>query len=211
VRLVVRGRIKRLVIERSIVGPIVVELAPLLADSGHVETLELRDSIVDATVQGGLDGAHVALTAMSGEVRAERVTFLGDVRAERLFASHVLVKGQVVVADNQNGCFRFSAASSGGRFPPRYESLPGHGLGESGAPGGRFEVEAAFFRSLRFGDPHYAQLSLLCPDAIARGGELGTEMGAFASLGRPRRMAGLATKVDEYAPAGVIAQFLLET
>jgi hypothetical protein len=68
----------------------------------------------------------------------------------------------------------------------------------------------SFFSSLRFGDPTYCQLSAVAPDALKAGAEGGTEMGVFSYLNRPIRMNAVSTKLDEFAPVGILPQFVFQ-
>ena len=102
--------------------------------------------------------------------------------------------------DAQSGCFRFSAASRGGRVPQAYES---HFFAGRMPPG--------TFISTRFGDASYAQLSEVAPDDIRTGGEDGTEMGAFNSALDPIKRADLRNKLEEFMPINAIAQMVFET
>jgi hypothetical protein len=142
-------------------------------------------------------------------VRLSGVTVFGDIEADVLEASDSIVTGQLVVADTQESCFRFSAASSG---PPATAELPQRErlprlFQATIVEGG---IEAAVFTSQRFGDPGYAQIAELVPDFIATGAENGSELGAFSFLLAPVRLASVLAKVDEFKPIGVIAQYIVE-
>ncbi len=192
VRLLVRGNVEELEIELSIVGAIVED-----GTSGAIQRLVVRDSIVQ-----GIDPAAPAIETTLGQVDLRRVTVFGDVRVNRLFASEALVQGVVRVTDNQRGCFRFSAANEdpATRLPQQFQShlfapaLPNH-----------------FFVSRRFGDPGYAQLSETAPQAIVRGAENRSEIGAFSALIQSVKRDDLEAKVSEFMPFGLIAQFINET
>jgi hypothetical protein len=196
VRLVVRGNVEELVIESSIVGPIVED--KVSGDPGTIQKLVVRDSIIhsiDPTTSPAID-------TTLGQVEMQRVTVFGDVLVNRLFASEALIQGVVKVTDNQHGCFRFSAANDDPqkRLPQQFEShffepmLPNH-----------------FFVSRRFGDPAYGQLSETAPAAIVRGAENRAEIGAFNSLLNPIKLDDLRAKANEFMPFGLIAQFINET
>jgi hypothetical protein len=195
VRLVVRGSVEELVIESSIVGPVVEDETS--GDPGAIQKLIVRDSIVQS-----IDAASPAIETRLGTVELERVTVFGDVSVNRLFASEALIQGLVQVTDNQNGCFRFSATHDdpATRLPQQFEShlfapaIPNH-----------------FFVSRRFGDPGYAQLSETAPATVVRGGENRAEIGAFNSLLNPIKLDDLKTKVNEFMPFGLIAQYINET
>lgn len=190
VTLVIRARVRSLVIERSIVAGIVVE-------GGALASLRVRDSIVDALPEGG-----PALALGDTDADLARTTVLGDVLLGGLEASDVVFFGDARVVDTANGCFRYSAAHDGARLPRRFESWP---TSRSGA-----RMDAGFFRSLRFGDPEYAQLSPLAPIELREGAETGGERGAFSRLAWAARRRGVQAKLEELTPVAVRAA-LLET
>jgi hypothetical protein len=196
VRLLVRGTVEELVIESSIVGPIVED--EVSGTRGAIQKLIIRDSIIHSIDRT----TSPAIETELGQVELQRVTVLGDVTVNRLFASEALIQGIVKVTDNQHGCFRFSATNDDPqkRLPPQFEShfftpaIPNH-----------------FFVSRRFDDPGYAQLSETAPDTIIRGAENRSEIGAFSSLLSPIKMDDLKAKVNEFMPFGLIAQYINET
>jgi hypothetical protein len=197
IRIQVRSHVKLLRISRSIVGPI--EVDPV---TGSVETIEIVDSIVDATrVPGTVPG--VAILNGAGHVRLAGTTVLGEIRAERLLASDCIVMGPagasaIVVADTQHSCFRFSAAPpSTERMPDSYRSV-------------FREILPFHFTSLRFGDPGYAELSTLAPEELRSGAENGSEMGAFSGGTRTAHLASIQAKVEEFKPVAILTQFIIE-
>ncbi len=200
-RLLIAGRVRRLIIERSIMGAVEVLRHPTGAD-GFIEKVRIRDSIID----GQRAATGVGILSCDGAVDLARVTVFGHIRVEQLHATDTVVLGEVLVTAQQRGCFRFSAAHAGAGFPRRFRSWPPAPLGPTGP-----RLSPAFFSSLRFGDATYAQLSPAAPRAIAQGAENGAEMGVFNSNMAALRLAGVRTKVDEYAPSSVYPQFPIET
>lgn len=207
VRLVIRGTVRRLVIERSVVGAIVVE-RPQGDLRSSVEELCITDSVVDASnEEPRTQGRRVAIDSNAGSVSLLGTTVLGDVVAEVVTASDSLVSGGLLVVDTQRSCFRFSATS--------LADLP---LEEDGQPRSpRFyqvppipRIEPHFFVSLQFGDPGYAQLSEVSPEVLHGAAENGSEVGAFSFLLRRVRWASVLSKVDEFQPVGVLPQFISE-
>jgi hypothetical protein len=196
VRLVVRGDVEEMVIESSVVGPIVEDRAA--GHPGIIQKLVLRDSIVQSIDPANSPAVETAL----GVVEMQRATVFGDVRVNRLVASEALIQGLVKVTDNQHGCFRFSATDDDPRtrLPAQFEShlykpaVPNH-----------------FFVSRRFGDPDYGKLSTAAPQEIVRGAENRSEVGAFNSLLNPIKLDDLRAKAGEFMPFGLIAQFINET
>lgn len=197
VPLSIRGNVEKLVIEKSIVGPILVEGA------GELTNLEIRDSIVD-----GQESTAPALSVPAGRVTMRSVTVFGEVEVEWLDASETLITGFTNVTNTQEGCFRFSAvierqdplnpASPHSRVPHPYESYFVHDF-------------AGTFTSRVFGQPGFAQLSESAPLFLQRGAENGSEIGAFSSLLNPIKLDSLRAKVDEFAPFGLLPVYVFET
>jgi hypothetical protein len=193
----IRGNVERLVIEKSIVGPILVEGA------GVLTSLEILDSIVD-----GQKSAAPVISVPAGKVTMRSATVFGVVEVEWLDASEALITGFTNVTNTQEGCFRFSAvverqdplnpASPHSRVPHPYES---HFVRDfDGA-----------FTSRFFGQSGFAQLSDSAPLFLHRGGENGSEIGAFNSLLNPIKLDSLRAKVDEFAPFGLLSAYVFET
>ena len=202
VRLVIEGKIETLRIEHSIVSQI------SLRDNGFIEHLEIVDSIVDVAAhmdiwpgEGPLQ--TLALNLPSTEVHLQRVTVLGAVDVNRLWATDTIIIGIVDVTDTQNGCFRFSAAPLASRLPKAYEAF----FLDSSV----FNHIEGLFTSQQFAHHGYAQLSQAAPQQISQGAENGSEMGAFCSELAAIKQANLETKINEYMPFGLIPLFIFET
>ena len=185
--LIIDANIETLVVEKSILSQIST------LSGGQVDRLLISDSIVDAD-----SSLAMALSLPQGTVEMERVTIIGQVDVERLWATETLITGMVDVTDTQQGCFRFSAAPAGSRLPRPYQTF------ELLDPG-------SIFSSTQFGQPGYAQLSLAAPEELLRGAENGSEIGAFSSLLNPIKLDSLRAKIDEYMPFGLIPMFIMET
>ncbi len=133
------------------------------------------------------------------------VTVIGDVLVDQLTATNCIIAGAVCVANAQNSCLRYSAAAlleptaNSGGLPKLYE-VPRLG-----------HLPDSIFSSLRYGDPTYCELSAVAPDALHGGGLGGTEMGVYSYLNRPIRVSSVMTKIDEFAPVGVIPQLVFQT
>lgn len=197
VPLSIRGSVEKLVIEKSVVGPILVEGA------GELTNLEVRDSIVD-----GQESAAPVISVPAGRVTMRRVTVFGEVAGEWLDASETLITGFTNITNTQGGCFRYSAvlerrdplnpASPHSRVPHPYESY--------------FVKDfSAAFTSRIFGQPGFAQLAESAPEFLRRGAENGSEIGAFSGLLNPIKLDSLRAKVEEFAPFGLLPVYVFET
>lgn len=186
------GSIERIEIDRSVTGRI-AEMDSV-ADPGATNRVIIADSILSTTT------IAPAVRLRNASLTVDRSTFFGNIVCGRIDASEILVSGQVLAEDQQTGCFRFSAALTGGRVPHPYESHFYAG-----------RLPAGTFVSERFGDPGYAQLGATVPDDIRTGGESGTEMGAFARALEPIKRADLEAKLAEFMPVNAIVQLIAET
>ncbi|WP_433796240.1 hypothetical protein [Actinoplanes sp. CA-252034] len=189
ITLSVDSQVDDLRIEACVTGPVTVTPA------GFAGSLTITDSIVQTTDPAA---TPVALRHADGVLHIRGVTVLGELRAHRIEASELLCTGPVTIEDVQTGCLRFSAVGPGGRVPQPYESV-------------EITDPRSLFTSQRFGDSGYGQLSDVAPPAVTRGGENGTEIGAFHRLLSPIKLDSLQAKVAEFMPFGLIPLFTTET
>jgi hypothetical protein len=175
----IEGTIKFLVVERSIVGPI------LDAGLGSVQGLLVRDSIIQAAQPG-----TNALTLTTGEVALVRTTILGPSAVHRLSTSECLLHDVSTVEDSQHGSMRFSAWSSGSRVPRRYECV-------------MIPPRAGLFTTQEYAQPGFAQLLATVSGEITQGAQDGSEMGAFASEKSALKERSLLIKYQEFLPLGL--------
>jgi hypothetical protein len=188
ISLIIEGYVDQLLIESSILGPVKI------AGNGYVEKVVIKDSILQ-----NLDGATPALELPDCELHMQRVTVIGDIQAQCLWASDSLVVGLGQIENTQHGCFRFSAAKNdSSRLPRPYRPV-------------WIEFPNRLFTSTRFGDPGYMQLSENSPQTVVRGAENGAEMGAYSALINPIKMDSLQTKVEEYMPFGLLPGYIFKT
>jgi len=185
----IESRVTELVIDASIVAPIAV------ATNGLVEQLTMRRTIVHTTDPSA---RPVALSQPRGELDIRGCTVIGRLASHRIEASELLCTGIISIDDVQAGCVRFSAFPAGSVVPRAYRTQT-------------VTDPRSLFTSLRFGDPGYAQLSDVAPESIARGGDDGTEIGAFHALLGPIKLDSLRAKVDEFLPFGLIPLYVTET
>lgn len=167
--------------------------------------------------------SEAPLTYSSGPpARLERTTIFGSLHVKELdLASEVIFAGPVVADRTQEGCVRFSYLPEGSKTPRRYRCLPdlaleirAQELGTRLKDEERDEIKQRLqpgFTSVRYGDPGYAQLSLVCAKEIRTGAEDGSEMGAFCILKQPQREDNLRIRLEEYLPFGLDAGFIYIT
>ena len=204
----------RLVVERSIVGTILVNKNVVADDPLPVE---INDSVLDSTrhtleALSGPDGraAHALLT-----IRRSTVFGTVLVHAIRLAENSIFdaAAGSVQVARTQTGCVRFCYVPPGSRTPRRYNCQPDKvaaGLKDEAKERAYASVRPQF-NSTRYGTPTYCQLAETCPAEITRGADDESEMGVFHDLFQPQREANLRARLDEYTPAGMDAGIIYAT
>lgn len=189
VTLELSGYIEELIIENSVLGPILETVAD--TDPCSVGKIIIRDSVIQSP---DLD-TIAAITTTFGEVHIERCTIFGDIVANRLYVSDSLILGTGTIADRQHGCFRFSAGVEGS-WPRPFES---HFYAH---------VSKGWFDSIRFGDPDYARLSEVAPIELRTGAENHCQMGACNKLLEQIKRADLQAKFDEFMPYDLIEQLV---
>jgi hypothetical protein len=148
-----------------------------LAGTGRVS---ITDSIVDAS--------GLALDVPEGEARLERVSVGGEVAVRVLEASEVIFRDRVEVEDRFQGCVRFSRVTGTSVLPRVHRvavDVPVRTVSHN-------RRDAAWWR-----------LSASCDPAIRRGGEDGSEMGAFGVLQLGARLAGFEQRLAEFTPTGL--------
>ena len=188
----IEGHVETLVISRCVMGPINERT------NGWMGKAQISDSIVQAI------GPDPAIGMSLGGLDMQRCTVLGKSNVHRLEASDCVFDDAMTVIDDQTGCLRFSAWSTGSRLPRQYacvEMLP----------------NAPVFVSRHFGEPAFAQLA---EDAdrlivngensagISAGAESGSTMGAFSGEQYPIKLRALKMKFDEYMPIGMTPVFI---
>ena len=202
----------RVTIESSIIGTIAVANE---TTEGEPVTIDVRDSIVDATsnkleaVAG--PGSSYAWAAVS----FARCTVFGKVLAHAMeLAENTLFGALVRIVRRQSGCVRFCYVPKGSRTPRRYHCQPDlveRAVLDSASPGQNVDAPLAAeerrvvprFRSRRYGDATYAQLTPCTAPEISSGASDESEMGAFHDLFLPQRVANLRARLDHSTPAGM--------
>ncbi|NVK87000.1 MAG: hypothetical protein HWE13_02680 [Gammaproteobacteria bacterium] len=191
VNLIIAGYVERLVIEQSVMASI-----RLQSTDARVEYLIVNDSIIQ-----GRDGVTIDLLSAQVELQGTTVMTLSDgellIDCERLYASDSLCAGVVDVTDNQNGCFRFSAAQTGSQVAKPYRSIFRNDF-------------SGVFQSTRFADYQFANITPRLFPEMAQGAEEGLEMGAFNQMINPIKQRSAQLKVNEYLPFGRMPNFIIE-
>lgn len=189
----IEGRVAELVVERSILGPVVEQ-----GTDARVESAEFTDSIVQAidldafgAVLGGVVAATGAIALPDADASLTRCTVLGPVTVHRIDVSECLLLGHATAADTQRGCVRFSGWTTGSELPQKFESIA-------------LPAKSQLFTATEFGDPRYCVLTDAAPEAVRTGGEGGREMGAFAGVNWPLKKRGLLAKFEEFLPVGLV-------
>jgi len=193
-------------IEECIIGPIRVE---------QDISVRLKNSIVDAAEATNVALADLNNSGPAGTWRIENCTIRGKVNVTVLeLASNTIFFSDLAAGDDpkiwptplfvqrrQEGCVRFCWLPRGARVPRRHECLPS----EDGP-----DVRPTF-TSLRFVDAAYGQLGCFCPDAVLRGADDESEIGAFHDLFQPQREAHLRARLQEYLRFGLEAGIFYAT
>lgn len=178
--LCINGTVRSLVIDRCILGPVTTN------GTGSVERVTITNSILQAVAPIGTNAIEIetGITTIGG------CTVLGNARFHQLEATDSLFCGVVTVANNQQGCVRFSAWTSGSVLPSQYACV-------------QLDPGQELFASTAFGDPHFAQLLPSVDPGVGAGAEDASEMGAFSRDKNPIKECSLLLKYQEYMPIGL--------
>jgi hypothetical protein len=189
--LVITGQIATLTLNSCITGPILTQ------GEGAVATLMINNSIVQATSH------EPAISAATGLAQLSRTTVLGTASLHELSASECIFDAEVTVQNAQEGCVRYSTIAQGSNLhaPFRCATVP---------------PRSDIFDSRAFGQPNYARVSAGAdlavlpakhvepPPSVLTGAAGGGQPGAFCAEQQALLALGLAAKLEEYAPAGLI-------
>ena len=168
----------------------------------HPETkLIMTDSILDGSSNSG-GNKNPVLNAYDSLI--DRSTVFGEVKLSKLeLASNSIFTDRVDVKRRQEGCMRFCYVPEESYTPPRFKCRPDKEVGSNES-----RLIKPFFRSIRYGDPGYAQLDHQIPE-IFEGADNQAEMGAFNHLYQPQRIKDLRDVLDEYLRFGMRAGIIL--
>jgi hypothetical protein len=175
----ISARVRNLVIDRCILGPIVMDADPTIAE---LESASVKDSIVQ--------GTPLAIDLRTGLATIQQTTVLGPTQVHTLEASNAIFSGAVTVDNLQQGCTRFTAYPATSSLPRPYECQP-------------LAQDQNLFVSTEFGNYAFAQLLASVDAAIGAGADDGSEMGAFHREKAPIKERSLLIKYQEYMPVGL--------
>jgi hypothetical protein len=169
-------------------GPVTVSVTGDVVATGRTISLAVEDSILDSHPAGSSD----ALDAPQVSVAAARCTVRGRLHGDILDATDCLFDGPVEVVDQFHGCVRFSRVDDGSVLPRRHQVIH----------------DPPRFVALDPREPAYLRLHERAPAAILRGAEDGSELGVFARRKLPERIEGLARRLAEHTPAGLVTAMI---
>jgi hypothetical protein len=177
--------------------------------SNPLATVSLNNCIVDATHPGNTAYEATDETSGGAALTMNGCTVVGRVHASVLqyvsdcifWASDNKEDTVGLVADRrQQGCVRFSFLPFRAVVPARYECV-------QQAVAGVFPA----FVTTRYGQPGYLKLMACTDDAIRRGADDGSEMGAYHFVMAPQRESDLRIRLQEYVPVGMEVGIVYQT
>ncbi|HYK05716.1 MAG TPA: hypothetical protein VE974_28460 [Thermoanaerobaculia bacterium] len=198
---------------RSITGGLRIHSGPSLTVADSIVDRQ-RDLAIAGLPIDASDVSKPRTAAGAGRVQLERVTLLGRLRCDILNASECILDEVAVVDDRQAGCIRYSRYEAGppndlSVLPRRFQCVPDEATAKATPPHRR--AVAPLFNSRRSDRCDYAQLAFASARAIETASEERSEVGAFARVRNPIRLANARTKLREFMPAGLAALFIAET
>lgn len=189
---------------------------PLKLDGSDGGQLALRDSVVAA------DGA-AGLTIDADGIDADwrNLTLIGAARVKSIEATNGLFMGPVTAQRTQAGCVRYSWIAKDSVLPRRFRCQPDLALAAAAErKGGALnDAEKATVRlgvqptllDIALCEPTLAMLHPMTGEAITRGGEGESEIGAFSRAAAALRMGNVRSLFDDYLPFGNEAGLIDDT
>lgn len=199
-------------LERAILGPLRIDAAARVAAADCIIDAGAATSIAyaapepaDAAPAGAGDpgpGGTLSLVACTVIGRINAAAF-GLVSNSILFAraAPAGTLAPVNALRRQSGCVRFCWLPPASRVPRRHRCQPDDAAAQP----------TPHFSSLRYGTAAYCQLARSTPDAIRRGADDESEMGAFHLLFSAQRESNLQIRLREFLRAGLAAGIFYET
>lgn len=185
-------------------------------DGSQGGRLSVHDSIVSS------DGAlGMAIAAKGIDADFANLTLIGPAHVKSVEATNGLFVGPVTAERTQAGCVRYSWTADGSSLPRRFRCQPDLALAAAAERKGdaltdeeKADIRLATAPTLldtALDEPTLAMLHPMTGDAIARGGEGESEMGAFSRSATALRMANVRSLFDDYLPFGNEAGLIDDT
>lgn len=189
---------------------------PLVLDGSEGGQLVVRDSIVAAD---GAAGAVIDADGIDADWR--NLTLIGSAGVKSIEATNCLFMGPVTAQRTQAGCMRYSWVAQDSALPRRFRCQPDLALAAAAERKGDTLTDAEK-TPVRLGvqptlldtalcEPTLAMLHPMTGDAIARGGEGESEIGAFSRAATALRMGNVRSLFDDYLPFGNEAGLIDDT
>jgi len=184
--------------------------------SGRISMTDSRAALecVETIVDGKGDKPAISCY----KIKLDNCTVFGrtDVTAIDCVSNTIFTES-VLSQRRQIGCIRFSFVPPSSQVPRCYKCLPnflpssgGRAAAGQGTAGSAM-TKRPFFVSTRYGDPGYAQLSMMTDLAIFSGADNGNEIGVFNYLRLMDRLSNLRMALDEYMRFGMAAGVFFAT
>ncbi|MFZ4702200.1 MAG: citrate/2-methylcitrate synthase [Candidatus Methylumidiphilus sp.] len=194
-------------VDSSIMGAVWVDERTRFVANDSIIDANSPENIAYAATDGLSPGGMIAMEACTviGKVFADAIDSTLNISNSIIFAHAPLgdTSPPVLVAKRQTGCVRFSYLPFASLVPRRYRCQPETAADEAGS--------APRFTTLRYGIAAYCQLSRSTSEAIRRGADDESEMGAFHSLFPAQRETNLQLRLAEFLRVGLKAGIFYET
>ncbi|HEX6938810.1 MAG TPA: hypothetical protein VF158_05320 [Longimicrobiales bacterium] len=197
--LVVRTPTTQVELEACITGGVRAVIDARVAATGTIIDATAETGVAYAAPDGESAGAPLRLDACTvfGKIHADALEYVSNsilVAAAAATDDPAIWRAPIQARRRQEGCIRFSYLRPGALAPRRFRCQPDGATAAAGV--------LPVFTSMRYGAPGYAQLALATPDAIRRGADDESEMGAFHDTYLPLREAHARTRLNEYLRFG---------
>jgi len=184
--------------------------------SGRISMTDSRAALecIETIVDGKGDTPAISCY----KIKLDNCTVFGrtDVTAVDCISNTIFTE-PVLSQRRQIGCIRFSFVPPLSQVPRCYKCLPdrlhyssGGAVGDHGNVG-TGAAKGPLFVSTRYGDPGYAQLSMMTDPSIFSGADNGNEIGVFNYLRLMDRLSNLRMALDEYMRFGMAAGVFFAT
>jgi hypothetical protein len=199
------GSVEFVEVHRTVCGPLVFS------------SVDASVRVIDSVIDGG---GGPAIEAPEVDLTVRRSTVLGSVELERLEADDSIFEDRVDVDRRQGGCVRYCYAPPASRLPRTYRCVPHdqlqnrrRELGDDLTDAQRDAVDAQLrpnYVSRDWWRAGYVQLDESTSAQVRTGAEDGAEMGVYAHLKVPQKLANLRAALDEHLRVGMFAGIFFE-